>query len=262
MQPKRIALMPRLTALTFAHIISPVGSTQELLREAVPYRKEGLIGISNDLTVNALLSAYSRGSFPVCHLGPTKWWSPEQRAVLFFDDAHIEKGTVKQIRQDRFDVTFDHDFTAVMQACAEPRPGKTPLTWLTPQIMQGFWELHRAGYAHSIEVWNLEPQLVGGIFGVAIGEVFFGESQFSRVPGASKIASAFLNAHLAKWGFVLRDAKWMSSHLAALGFRAVDRDTFIELLRHHASKPSRVGVWDVDETVEVTRHAARASSGK
>ena len=200
LQPKRIGLMPRLTAMTVAHAISFEHSTGEVLGKP-PFRKEGLIGISNDLSVKALLSAYRQGVFPVCHLGPMKWWSPAERAVLFFDHAHVEKGTRKLIRRDQFDVTFDHDFAAVMRACAEPRPGKTPLTWLTPRMMQAFWDLHKAGYAHSVEVWDREPQLVGGIFGIAIGGIFFGESQFSRVSDASKIASAFLNTHLAHWGF-------------------------------------------------------------
>jgi len=239
LRPKRIGLLPRLTALTLAHVIAPTRSTHELLGRA-PYRKEGLIGISNDLSVEALLSAYRLGVFPVCHVGPMKWWSPTERAVLFFKDAHVERSTLKQIRQDRFDVTFDHDFAAVMKACAQPRPGKIPLTWLTPQIMQAFWTLHKAGYAHSVEVWDLEPQLVGGMFGIAIGDAFFGESQFSRVTGASKIASAYLNAHLASWGFLLRDAKWMTSHLAGLGFKAIDRDTFLKLKHQNANRPGRV----------------------
>jgi leucyl/phenylalanyl-tRNA---protein transferase len=242
LQPKRVGLMPRLTWLTAAHVLKPTSSTQELVQEPTFYREEGLVGICNDLSVDALLSAYKRGIFPVCHIGPMKCWSPTERAVLFFTKAHIEKTVRKQIRQDRFDVTFDQDFAAVMRACAEPRPGKTPLTWLTPRMMNAFWDLHKAGYAHSVEVWDLEPQLVGGMFGIAIGGVFFGESQFSRARGASKIASAFLNCHLAHWGFALRDAKWMSDHLAGLGFTIIDRDMFEGLLKQHVSSPSRRNV--------------------
>ena len=184
-----------------------------------------------------------------------KWWSAADRAVLFFKNSHIEKGVRKQIRQKRFDVTFDQDFAAVMQACAEPRAGKTPLTWLRPRVMQALWDLHKAGYAHSVEVWDCEPQLVGGIFGIAIGEIFFGESQFSSVRDASKIASAYLNCHLANWGFALRDGKWLSSHLAGLGFTTIRRNEFEVLLSEHASRPDRIGTREVDETLDVAHCA-------
>jgi leucyl/phenylalanyl-tRNA--protein transferase len=155
------------------------------------------------------------------------------------------------MRQGRFNVTFDQDFAAVMRACAEPRAGKTPLTWLTPRVMKAFWDLHKAGHAHSVELWNLEQHLVGGIFGIAIGEIFFGESQFSRVRDASKIASAYLNCHLAHWGFLLRDAKWMSNYHAGAGFKNIDRSTFEAILAEHASRPSRVGKWNVDVSLDV-----------
>jgi leucyl/phenylalanyl-tRNA--protein transferase len=249
LQPNRIALMPRLAKLTALHFLKPV-STRDLLRNPKLQGKQGLLGISNDLSVGALLAAYKKGVFPVCHIGPMKWWSPAERAVLFFENAHVEKGVRKRIRQGRFDVTFDKDFAAVMKACADPRAGKTPLTWLTPRIMDAFWDLHQAGYAHSVEVWDRKRQLVGGIFGIAIGGVFFGESQFSRVRDASKIASAVLNCHLEHWGFALRDAKWMSGYLAGLGFTTIDRDTFERILEQHVSKPGRVGFWEVDKSLD------------
>lgn len=251
LQPKRIRLLPKLTLLTGAHFLKRSSDRKRRLPDdLLPYGKEGLLGISGDLSVDALVDAYQRGIIPVCHMGPMKWWSPAERAVLFFRKAQIESGVRKKIRQDRFDFTFDHDFAAVMRACAEPRPGKAPLTWLTPRVMDALWDLHEAGYAHSIEVWDLEPKLVGGIFGIAIGHVFFGESQFSRVRDASKVASAVLNCHLASWGFVLRDAKWMSSHLAGSGFEMIDRQTFQDLLTEHAWAPSRLGRWDIDETLD------------
>ena len=251
LQPKRIHLVPRLALMTAMHIVEPEESTAELLENPTFHHPEGLVGVSDDLSVEAMLSAYKRGIFPISHLGPMKWWSPADRAVLFFKNSHIEKGVRKQIRQKRFDVTFDQDFAAVMQACAEPRAGKTPLTWLRPRVMQALWDLHKAGYAHSVEVWDCEPQLVGGIFGIAIGEIFFGESQFSSVRDASKIASAYLNCHLANWGFVLRDGKWLSSHLAGLGFTTIRRNEFEVLLSEHASRPGRIGSWEVDETLDV-----------
>ncbi len=261
-QPKRLHLIPQLTLMTAAHVLGRTGAITHLLRRLPFDSNEGLIGISNDLSVDALLSAYQRGIFPNTHLGPMKWWSPAQRAVLFFENAHIEKGVRKQIRQARFDVTFDEDFAAVMKACAEPRDGKTPLTWLTPRVMEAFWQLHRAGYAHSVEVWDLKPQLVGGMFGIAIGEIFFGESQFSRVRDASKIASAFLNCHLASWGFALRDAKWLTGYHATSGFTNIDRSDFETLLGQHVCQAGRIGHWEVDETLDVAGWKPEAETSK
>ncbi|MBN8958736.1 MAG: leucyl/phenylalanyl-tRNA--protein transferase [Rhizobiales bacterium] len=243
MQPKRLELVPSLVVHTARHLFGAELTLPALLDRHRPVGRKGFIGISNDMSIDSLLYAYSRGVFPFCHLGPMKWWAPEERAVLFFNKAHIESGTRKEIKRDRFDVTFDRNFAAVMRACAEPRPGKTPLTWLTPRVMRALWDLHKAGLAHSVEVWDLEPRLVGGLFGIAIGGVFFGESQFSRVNGASKIASTFLNHHLADWGFVLRDAKWISEHHAGAGFEVIPRARFNALLQDHTSRPTRRGIW-------------------
>jgi len=261
LQPRRIHLMPRIIAETVKHAVCQA-SMGDLLTREIPGGYEGLIGISNDLSVEALLKAYSRGLFPVCHMGPMNWWCPLERAVLFFDEARIEKSTIKQIRKGTFAVTFDRDFAAVMQGCAQPRNGKTPLTWLTPGIMKAFWALHQAGYAHSVEVWDRDAKLVGGMFGIAIGNIFFGESQFSTVRDASKVASATLNCHLAHWGFALRDAKWMTGHLGSLGFRLIPRDEFLNVLNANVAQAGRVGRWDVDETLDTAKWASMLSARK
>lgn len=258
MQPKRLELVPGLILHTTRYLLGAEVSVPALLDRNMPVGRKGLIGISNDMSVDSLVYAYSRGAIPFCHLGPMKWWAPEQRAVLFFNNAHIEKGTRKAIKRDRFDVTFDRNFAAVMRACAEPRPGKTPLTWLTPRVMRAFWELHRVGLAHSVEVWDLEPQLVEGIFGVAIGGIFFGESQFSRVNGASKIASVFLNHHLAEWGFALRDAKWISGHHAGAGFDVIPRSRFNALLEEHIPRPTQRGLWQESDDFDLASVCSKA----
>lgn len=116
--------------------------------------------------------------------------------------------------------------------------------------MEAYWDLHEAGYAHSVEVWDTDGTLVGGYYGVAIGGAFFGESQFSKAQHASKIAGAVLNRHLYEWGFGFRDAKWLTPHLASLGFRNVDRLTFNAMLLRNIVKPSRVGLWTVDEALD------------
>lgn len=251
LQPKRIGLMPKLLLDTTINFLEPTSSIDELLKKPKFFRVEGYVGISDDVSAESILKAYKHGIFPVSHLGPMKWWSPEQRSVLFFENTRIEKSLRKVLRQDKFVVTFDEGFAAVLKACAEPRPGHAPLTWLSPRMMGAFWDLHCAGYAHSIEVWDLECRLVGGIFGVAVGKIFFGESQFSIADNASKVASVYLNRHLSHWGFALRDAKVMTPYIASLGFENISRGNFSDLLKQHVKKPNRLGKWEFDETLNI-----------
>jgi leucyl/phenylalanyl-tRNA---protein transferase len=159
-----------------------------------------------------------------------KWWCPEERAAINPANTHVGKNLRRLLRQDKFKITFDQDFAGVIAACAPPRPGKVPLTWITPRVMQAFWRAHTAGYAHSVEVWDRENRLVGGLYGLAIGKVFFGESQFSLVEHTSKIAVVALHRHLREWGYHLRDAKWMTPHLASSGFETLSRETWLFLL--------------------------------
>jgi leucyl/phenylalanyl-tRNA--protein transferase len=253
LQPKRIGLLPRLTIDTITNTLRPIRNIDALLQKQNFHRDEGYLGICNDVSAESILKAYRQSVYPVTHLGPMKWWSPAERAVLFFDDAKVEKSVRKTVRQDILDVTFDRDFAAVLEACARPRHGRLPLTWLTPRMMNAFWDLHLAGHAHSIEVWDLRPQLVGGIFGVTIGGVFFGESQFSTANNASKVASLYLNRHLAHWGFAVRDAKSMTPYIASLGFKNIPRSRFQQLLDSHLNQPRGPACWEVDETLSVLK---------
>lgn len=249
--PKRIALMPQLIVLSIAHFFS-AGALRKLLPEHPRYySKRGLVGISDDLSVNALIANYKRGIFPVCHIGAMKWWCPEERAVMDPAATHLSRNLRRMLRQHKFTVTFDQDFAGVMEACARPRPGKVPLNWITPRVMEAFFAAHEAGYAHSVEVWDSESRLVGGLYGLAIGKVFFGESQFSAVEHASKIALSALHQHLSFWGYQLRDAKWMTSHLAGFGFRNMPRQVFQALVHLYANQPGRVGRWSVDPRLDL-----------
>lgn len=262
--PKRAKLLPRLTILTLAHLVAPEGVRDQLPTMPTYYGERGLVGLSDDLSVNAILANYRRGLFPVCHIGPMKWWSPAERAICAPEDTHVSKNLVRLMRQDKFRVTFDRDFAGVMRACSEPRDGRAPLTWITPRIMRAYWALHEAGYAHSVEVWDPDGKLVGGLYGVAIGDVFFGESQFSHVEHTSKIAVAVLHRHLAHWGYAVRDGKWMTPHLTSLGFTTVDRATFHDLLKRHTAVDRPPSRWQVDPTLEVAGWYAqkRASARK
>lgn len=249
--PARISLVPRLTLLTIAHMFAPVEMRERLPEGPIYYTPRGLVGVSNDLRVDTILANYRRGFFPVSHLGAMKWWSPSERAVLSPEGTHVSKNLLRMIRQKKFTVTFDQDFAGVIRGCAAPREGKPELTWITPRIMNAYWDLHQGGYAHSVEVRDQDGRLVGGLYGVAIGNVFFGESQFSHADHTSKIAVAYLHAHLAQWGFALRDGKWMTPHLATLGFHAVARSDYLAQLDRHAAVDRKPDRWRVDETFDI-----------
>lgn len=250
LKPGRIGVLPQLSLMTVKYLLGSRGARDDLPEELDLHGPLGLAGVSNELGVGTVIERYSRGLFPICHMGPMKWWSPSHRAVIAPDEIRIERSTRKLLRQNRLMVTFDEDFAGVMEACAKPRPGKTPLTWITPRIMHAFWALHEAGYAHSIEIWDEDCKLVGGLYGLAIGGVFFAESRFAKTSSASKLAVAVLHHHLAQWGFGMRDAKWMSAHLASLGFRLVGRTTFEAMLQANIYRPGRIGPWTVDESLD------------
>jgi leucyl/phenylalanyl-tRNA--protein transferase len=190
----------------------------------------GLVLLSSDLRVETVIAAYSRGIFPQCHIGPMKWWSPPRRMMLQPCSLKIEKDVRRLLKGRHFDISFDRDFRGVMEACAAPRAGKLGLTWISSVMIDAFVRLHHAGYAHSVEVYE-NGQLVGGLYGVAIGRVFFTESQFSFRRNASKAALAALNAHLLAWGFIYNDGKVYSSHLERCGFELKQRGDLEEALR-------------------------------
>ena len=247
---KRIALLPRLWLMTIAYYLSPKAKRNKLPAPPRFYSERGLIGISNDLSVPALIDNYARGFFPVCHMGPMKWWCPEERAVLDPAQTHIGRNVRRLLRQGTYTVTMDTAFGRVMEACARPRGGKVPLTWITPQVMRAYWRAHEAGYAHSVEVWDENGALVGGLYGLTIGKVYFGESQFHAVRDTSKLANAVLHRHLVAWGFKLCDCKWMTSHLAGYGFRPVAREGFTSLLQWYVDEPVRFGRWEFDPKLD------------
>ncbi|HVV93429.1 MAG TPA: leucyl/phenylalanyl-tRNA--protein transferase [Hyphomicrobiales bacterium] len=250
LRARRIALLPEVLGLTARAALGD-RSAQPAMPPRGRFRRGGLVGAGGSLDPEFMLDAYRSGMFPFCHIGPSKWWSPDVRAVLRPEEAHIESNLRRLIRKARYRVTFDHDFAAVMRSCAVPREGRPPLTWVTPRVMRAFWRLHRLGHAHSVEVWDETGDLVGGLYGLAAGDVFFGESQFSFVRDASKIAVATLHCHLAHWGFVLRDAKFPTPHLTSLGFHEMPRDEFLAILRRHAWEPKRVGRWSVEPELSV-----------
>lgn len=190
---------------------------------------DGLLAVGGDLSVDRLLLAYAKGIFPwFSHGDPLLWWSPSPRMVLFPEEFHCAKRLARTLRQSKFAVTFNHDFTGVIRACAAPRRDPTG-TWIVDEMIDAYTELHRQGFAHSVEC-RQDGQLVGGLYGVALGKVFFGESMFSRIADASKVAFAHLVTQLKQQQFLLIDCQMKTDHLGRLGAREISGAAFQEML--------------------------------
>ncbi|HVK99941.1 MAG TPA: leucyl/phenylalanyl-tRNA--protein transferase [Dongiaceae bacterium] len=185
----------------------------------------GLLAAGGDLSPERLLQAYTLGIFPwFDDEQPILWWSPDPRAVLFPDQLHVSRSLHKTLRSGRFRVSADTAFDAVVTACAEPRRNSSG-TWITDRIRDAYGALHRLGHAHSVECWH-EDKLVGGIYGIALGSLFFGESMFSRMTDASKVAFVHLVGHLQQSHCPLIDCQIMNPHLATLGATLIPRTHF------------------------------------
>jgi leucyl/phenylalanyl-tRNA--protein transferase len=207
-------------------------------------RKEpnGLLAVGGDLTPQRLLEAYRRGIFPWFSEGdPILWWSPDPRMVLLPAELKISRSLAKTLRNRRFEIRFDSDFDSVIRACAAPRDGQ-PGTWITPEMRNAYLRLHRLGYAHSVETW-VDGELVGGLYGVAVGAAFFGESMFARARDASKIALVHLVRKLEEDGYGMIDCQMRTEHLASLGAREIPRARFSRLLRELVDYCRAPGSW-------------------
>lgn len=209
----------------------------------------GLLAIGGDLSETRLLSAYRRGIFPWYNEDqPILWWSPDPRAVLFPEQLRVSRSLRKTLRKQIFTIKFDTAFEQVISACAAPRPAQSG-TWISEEMRMAYIRLHQAGHAHCMECWQGD-NLVGGLYGIAIGQVFFGESMFSRVTDASKVAFVYLLRHLQARGFGLIDCQVSSAHLTSLGACDIQRSEFIQLLDKYCSQPGWTGAWQVDPVVE------------
>ncbi len=208
----------------------------------------GLLAVGGDLTPKRLYNAYLRGIFPWFSEGePILWWSPDPRTVLFPEQIKISRSLRKTLKKKIFTVSFDRNFEAVIQACAEPR-SSSPGTWLLPEMIEAYQQQHELGLAHSVEVWQ-DENLVGGLYGMAIGAVFFGESMFSRVPDSSKIALVHLSRTLQAWGYKMIDCQVYTQHLASLGAQEIPRQTFCRHLDQWCKLEGRPGTWShVEQT--------------
>jgi leucyl/phenylalanyl-tRNA--protein transferase len=205
----------------------------------------GLLAAGDELTTPRLLQAYEHGIFPWFGEGdPVLWWSPDPRMVLATDAMRVTRSLRKTIRAGRFRVTADTAFPSVIDACAEPRPDQDG-TWITGAVFDAYCALAAMGVAHSIEAWEGDT-LVGGLYGVALGRMFFGESMFARRSDASKVALVHLVRQLRRWGFPLIDCQMSTSHLASLGARTVSRAEFLSVVRRSVAEPPVPAPWHLD----------------
>jgi leucyl/phenylalanyl-tRNA--protein transferase len=205
----------------------------------------GLLAIGRTLALPTLLDAYSRGIFPWFNKDePVLWWSPDPRMVLLPRELHVSRSLARRLRRGGYEVTFDRAFEEVMRACAAPRRGE-PGTWISERMIRAYRRLHEAGYAHSVETW-MDGELAGGVYGVAIGRAFFGESMFTRRTDASKIALVHVVRQLERWRFGVVDCQMRTEHLASFGAREIARGDFAAMVKTLVAHPGVPAPWRFD----------------
>jgi leucyl/phenylalanyl-tRNA--protein transferase len=205
----------------------------------------GLLAAGADLAPARLVEAYRHGIFPWFSEGePILWWSPDPRMVLIPNQVKVTRSLAKTLRRRDFEIRVDTSFAEVMRECAAPRDGQDG-TWISPAMVHAYSELHRMGLAHSVETWR-EGALIGGLYGVALGRAFYGESMFSRAPDASKIALVALCRQLERWGFGLIDCQMHTAHLESMGASPLSRAAFARRLAELTERPALPGPWRFD----------------
>ncbi|PJE79276.1 Leucyl/phenylalanyl-tRNA--protein transferase [invertebrate metagenome] len=203
---------------------------------------DGLLAIGGNLKKSTLLKAYTHGIFPWFNEGEAiQWWSPDPRMVLFPDKIEISRSLSKVLRKKQFTVSTDQAFPQVIHACSEPRKAVEG-TWITHAMQEAYTQLFRSGFAHSVEIWQ-DGILAGGLYGVAIGRIFFGESMFSRKNNASKVALVWLCQQIQQRNFALIDCQVYSNHLHSMGASMISRHEFIHQLEIHCRQDLSVANW-------------------
>ena len=207
-------------------------------------RSDGLLCIGGDLSCERILLAYQNGIFPwFSDNEPILWWSPDPRLVLYPPEIRISRSLKKTLKKDRFRITVDQAFAQTISGCARPRKDPDEGTWLVDEMKEAYMELHRRGHAHSVETWH-QDRLVGGLYGVELGCVFFGESMFSLEPDASKAALVALTRHLQDHGFDFIDCQVTTDHLCRMGAVEIPRFRFLDLLGRAIIRQPDPGIWN------------------
>lgn len=203
----------------------------------------GLLAYGGDLSVDRLLLAYSNGIFPWFSPGePIMWWALDPRMVLFPDNLKVSKSLKQAIHSKGFNITFDRNFETVIRNCANAYRPDQGETWITSEMQQAYMGLHSEGFAHSVEVW-LQDEIVGGLYGVSLGKVFFGESMFFLHRDASKVALFYLVEKLKKWNFDLIDAQQDTAHMRSMGAELISFEDFLGILKKSLKHPTIQGKW-------------------
>lgn len=208
---------------------------------------DGLLAMGGDLSSNRLVVAYRKGIFPwYSEDQPILWWSPSQRMVLFPEMLKISRSLRQAVKRKIFTVTLDQCFREVITQCAAAPRRHEKGTWITGDILEAYCQLHQDGFAHSVESWY-KGELVGGLYGVSLGKVFFGESMFSRKTDASKVAFVHLVKQIQKWGYELIDCQMSTNHLESLGAVEIPREVYRNLLDCLCNMPGHPNPWQFDE---------------
>ena len=206
--------------------------------------EDGLLAIGGDLKKERLLLAYRNGIFPWYEVGqPILWWSPDPRLILIPEELKISRSLRKILKKRMFEIRFDSSFNQVIKACADVRIEQGEDTWIIPEMQEAYIELHREGVAHSVESW-LDGKLTGGLYGISLGQCFFGESMFSTKNDSSKVALVALVEFSKKVGIKMIDCQMTTNHLLSLGAREVKRQKYLKDLKNFLQKPSIVGNWN------------------
>jgi len=206
-------------------------------------RKDGLLAVGGDLSQKRLLLAYRMGIFPWFSDGePIMWWCPDPRLVLYPDELRIPKSLRKVLKKNLFQMTIDTTFNEVITECARVRLEAGEGTWIVEEMKAAYCRLHESGFAHSVEAWH-HDKLAGGLYGISMGKCFFGESMFTRVNDASKVALVFLSEYLKSLSFDMVDCQMTTEHLIRFGARKIPRDLFLDQLKQSLSKPDLKEKW-------------------
>lgn len=209
-------------------------------------REDGLLAVGGDLSPERLLLAYQMGIFPwYAEADPILWWAPTPRLILVPREFHLSRSLARTLRRGVFAFSLDTAFREVIRACAEVRTDHGQPTWINEEMIAAYCRLHELGYAHSLECWR-NGALVGGLYGVSVGGIFFGESMFSRATDSSKASLAVLSGQLLSWGFDGIDCQMRTDHLLSLGAREMPGPRFFALLQRSILRPDRRGMWHLD----------------
>lgn len=215
------------------------------VEQALKY-PDGLLAIGGDLNVNRLMVAYRKGIFPwYSEEEPILWWAPSQRMVLFPEHLHISRSLKKTLKRGKYQLTMDQCFETVVRACAGPRRNEIG-TWITDEMLEAYLQLHEYQYAHSVESWY-QGELVGGLYGVSLGKIFCGESMFSWMTDASKVAFVHLVRQLQRWEYAFIDCQMYTDHLASFGAFSIHRRQYQILLNHFSQQSGQSGYWEFDQ---------------